>query len=114
MESLTPAAVCLDVAPLGQEFKVRVCQHTGKWSIGVAKNYMPLHLVPYRLYAEFPKSQTIIAGTSGSPMFGDDGRVVAVVSTGGETSGLPDGSAMFSCLAGALPGWMLNTLTRNE
>ena len=113
LESLTPAAVCLDVAPLSQEFKVHVCQHTGKWSTGVAKNYMPLHLVPYMLHAEFPKSQAILAGTSGSPMFGDDGRVIAVVSTSTEISGSSEGSAIFSCLAGALPAWMLDNLTRN-
>ena len=114
LESSIPAPVCLDIASLGEEFRVHVHQHTGKWVNGTGEIPAFFCHAPALFRAQFPKKQSILSGTSGSPAFDDAGRVIALVSTSTELSGSPDGGATLSCLAGALPGWMLNSLSQGR
>jgi hypothetical protein len=96
--------VCLDVAAFGEKFRVQICQHTGKWISVDATIYGADNRVPAFLWAEFPKSQHVLSGTSGSPAFNNAGSVVAVVSATGESSVLPHKTVLLPCVAGALPG----------
>jgi hypothetical protein len=114
LESLTPAPVCLDTTSLGQEFSVHVCQHTGEWISGAVRISDPYAGVSSCIRAQFPASSPILAGTSGSPAFDDAGRVVAIVSTGWNPSGSPDGGAIISCLCGTLPGWILADMSGSK
>lgn len=112
----TPAPLCLDVAKLGKKFRVQICQHTGNWISGVASinsNDGADNRVPAFLWGEFPKSQDILDGTSGSPAFDDAGRVVAVVSCTLEPPSGPDKTGVLTCLAGALPGWILDGFSQD-
>jgi hypothetical protein len=119
LDAHTPAPVCLDVDSLGKKrFRVHVCQHTGKWLSGTVTPpwlYGPRigpPPAPSIIDIRFPKSQPVLDGTSGSPAFDDAGRVIGVISTTMEMDGSPTGDGHLSCLAGALPGWMLDDLSR--
>ena len=102
----TAAPLCLDVASLGRRFGVQICQHTGEWIRGVVSIYDTDN--PHFLFTEFPKSQSIKSGTSGSPAFNRDGHVIGVVSFTIDLDGVPRTTGGLTCLAAALPGWMLD------
>jgi len=113
LEAHTPAPVRLDVGSIGRKrFRVRVCQHTGEWISGIADGAWVYGKTPSIIGVRVPKSQPILGGTSGSPVFDDAGRVIGVISTTPELDGKPTGEALLSCLAGALPGWMLDNLSQ--
>ena len=93
---LEPAIPVLAPSPSGDK-PVFLFTHTGKWLKGSAFHES--------ITLENPRER-IRPGTSGAPVFNEQGMVLGVVSTG--TLGQPEGR--MALLADYLPGWALHDL----
>ena len=80
---------------------VHIYTHDRKWVTGMALFQSPLHP-----FTALSTSDEIHPGTSGAPVFDDDGLVIGVVSAGFLESGV-----RMALLANALPNWAIRALT---
>lgn len=90
------------------EFNAYVYTHEGKWITVKAGFYgRPTG----RLWADF--SEPIKGGTSGSPIVTQDGELLGVVSSSGESGGIPTGGLQAHACC-ALPQWLVRTITDDQ
>lgn len=81
---------------------IHIYTHDRKWVTGTAFFQNPLHPC-----TALSTSNEIRPGTSGAPVFDDDGLVIGVVS-----AGFLEGGVRMSLLANALPNWAIRALTK--
>lgn len=98
--NLQPPQLRFEAFKKGEELRVHIFTHLGVWLTAYAKIENPT--APTVLIALRPRSARVIPGTSGSPAFDEQGRVVGIVNKADPDNPI----AQLALLATALPRWV--------